>query len=247
MNLIRKIGFSKKTEDDVFAQKIRSITGFKPKDISLYKTAFTHKSLHKKDKDGRLISYERLEFLGDALLDSAITDYLYHNLPSSEEGDLTKMRSKIVSRKHLNEIGKDMDLVSLSKKDESKRKYSYNAHGDLFESLVAAIYLDRGYNVMNKFINNKMITEYVDLKKLQGKITSYKSLFIEWSQKHKKDFYFDTYEDSGNSKKLYFSVKVLINKKVVGKGRATSKKKAEEIACKRAYYKFQDSMKLEHS
>ena len=157
MNLIRKIGFSKKTEDDVFAQKIRSITGFKPKDISLYKTAFTHKSLHKKDKDGRLISYERLEFLGDALLDSAITDYLYHNLPRSEEGDLTKMRSKIVSRKHLNEIGKDMDLVSLSKRDESKRKYSYNAHGDLFESLVAAIYLDRGYNVMNKFINNKMI------------------------------------------------------------------------------------------
>lgn len=242
MNLIRKIGLSKKTNDDVFAKEIRSIIGFKPKDIAIYKRAFTHKSLHKIDEDGSLVSYERLEFLGDALLDAVITDYLYHNLPSSEEGDLTKMRSKIVSRKHLNEIGKNMNLISFSRRENSKRKYSYNAHGDMFESLVAAVYLDRGYIVMDKFIQKKMIAVYVDLERLQGKVTSYKSLFIEWSQKHKKDFIFDTYEDSGNNKKLHFSVKILVNNKVVGKGRATSKKKAEEIACKRAYFKFQNSM-----
>jgi len=242
LNIIRKIGLSKNTEDDVFAKKIKNLIGFKPKNIEIYRTAFTHKSSTRTDAGGRRINYERLEFLGDAFLDATITDYLYHNLPDSEEGALTQMRSKIVSRRHLNEIGKDLNLVQFARKPESKRKFSYNAHGDLFEALVAAIYLDRGYVVMDKFIHKKVIDVYVDLEKLQGKITSYKSIFIEWCQKHKKHYSFDVYEDSGKSTMQYFSVKVLIGDKIVGKGRATSKKKAEEVACKRAYYKFQDKM-----
>jgi len=242
LNFIRKIGFLKDPEQDKFAKSLKKLTGFKPKDISIYKKAFTHKSLNKVDNKGNIINYERLEFLGDALLDASITDYLYHNLPTSEEGELTKMRSKIVSRKHLNEIGKDLNLVQFSKKPTSRRKFSYNAHGDLFEALVAAVYLDRGYVTMDKFIHNKVIKVYVDLEKLQGKITSYKSLFIEWCQKHKKEYSFKSYEDSGKSKQTYFSVKLYIGTKVVGKGRETSKKRAEEIACKRAYYKFQESM-----
>ncbi len=242
MNFIRKISFSKETADDIFAKQIKNLTGYKPKDLEIYKTAFTHKSSTKTDAQGKKVSYERLEFLGDAFLDAAITDYLYHNLPQSEEGVLTQMRSKIVSRRHLNEIGKDLDLVQFAKKPNSRRKFSYNAHGDLFEALVAAIYLDRGYVIMDKFIHKKVIDVYVDLEKLQGKITSYKSIFIEWCQKHKKNYYFDTYEDSGKNKTQYFSVKVLIDNKTIGKGRATSKKKAEEIACKRAYFKFQNKM-----
>ncbi len=152
MNFIRKIGFSKETEDDIFAKKLKSLTGYKPKNLEIYKTAFTHKSSTKTDDQGHKINYERLEFLGDAFLDAAITDYLYHNLPHSEEGALTQMRSKIVSRRHLNEIGKDLDLVQFAKRPNSRRKFSYNAHGDLFEALVAAIYLDRGYVIMDKFI-----------------------------------------------------------------------------------------------
>ncbi len=241
MSLISKIGFSKKSkEEDVLAKRIRKITGFKPKNLEIYQTAFTHKSSSKKDKEGHRINYERLEFLGDALLDASITDFLYHNLPHSEEGELTQMRSKIVSRKHLNEVGKDLKLIQFSKTPNSKTKFSYNAHGDLFEALVAAIYLDRGFIIMDKFIRKKMINVYVNLDKLQGKITSYKSLLIEWCQKHKKPYYFDIYEDSGKSRMLFFSVKLYVDKKVVGKGRATSKKKAEEIACKRAYFKFQN-------
>jgi len=242
LNFIHKIGFSKNKEDDIFAKKIKNLTGYKPRNLEIYKMAFTHKSAIKTDNQGKKISYERLEFLGDALLDAVITDYLYHSLPQSEEGVLTQMRSKIVSRRHLNEIGKDLDLVQFAKIPNSNRKFSYNAHGDLFEALVAAIYLDRGYTTMDKFIHKKVIAVYVDLDKLQGKITSYKSIFIEWCQKYKKDYHFDTYEDSGKNKTQYFSVKVLIDGKMVGKGRATSKKKAEEIACRRAYFKFQNSM-----
>ena len=156
MNIIQKIGFSKSSEDAIFIKQIKNLTGFKPKDISIYKMAFTHKSANKTDEKGEKINYERLEFLGDALLDASITSFLFHNLPSSAEGELTQMRSKIVSRKHLNKIGQDLDLISFAKRPNSKRKFSYNAHGDFFEALIAAIYLDRGYITMDKFIQKKM-------------------------------------------------------------------------------------------
>ena len=242
MNIIQSITFSKNTEDAIFAKKIKSLTGFKPKSLELYKTAFTHKSASKKDEDGNILNYERLEFLGDALLDAAITTFLFHNLPNSKEGELTQMRSKIVSREHLNEIGKDLELVNLAKRPASKRTFSYNVYGDLFEALVAAIFLDRGYVIMDKFIQKKLIQVYVDLNRLQGKISSYKSLFIEWCQKNQKKYEFMIYEDTGKSHVKHFAVKLLVNDKIVSKGRSTSKKKAEEISCRRAYYKFQKKM-----
>jgi len=239
LNIIQKIGFSKNPEDIIFIKRIKDLTGFKPKDISIYKLAFTHKSANKTDEKGKKINYERLEFLGDALLDSAITSYLFHFLPQSAEGELTQMRSKIVSRKHLNKIGKDLDLISFAKKPNSKRKFSYNAHGDFFEALIAAIYLDRGYIIMDRFIQKKLIEKYVDLKELQGKITSYKSLFIEWCQKNQKKYEYLSFEDTGNSRFKHFGVKLIVNEVIVGKARAKSKKEAEEIASRRAYYKFQ--------
>lgn len=239
MNIIKKIGFSKKPEDVIFIKRIKELTGFKPKDISIYKLAFTHKSANIIDQSGKRINYERLEFLGDALLDAAITSYLFHNLPQSAEGELTQMRSKIVSRKHLNKIGEDLGLISFAKKPNSKRKFSYNAHGDFFEALVAAIYLDRGYLIMDRFIQKKLIEKYVNLKELSGKITSYKSLFIEWCQKNQKKYEYQSFEDTGNSRFKHFGVKLIVNEVVVGKARAKSKKEAEEIASRRAYYKFQ--------
>ena len=239
MSIIDKISFSKNKEESIFAKSIKKLTGYKPKDISIYQTAFTHKSANKKDKNGITINYERLEFLGDALLDASITSFIFHNLPDSKEGELTQMRSKIVSRKHLNEIGKDLNLVSFAKRPTSKRKFSYNAHGDFFEALIAAIYLDRGYVIMDKFIKKKLIENYVDLDELLGKVTSYKSLFIEWCQKNQKPYEYTSFEDNGNSSIKHFGVKLSVNNKIVGKARATSKKKAEEIASRRAYYKFQ--------
>lgn len=239
MSLISKISFSQNKEEGIFAKNIKNLTGYKPRDISIYKTAFTHKSANKKDENGFRINYERLEFLGDALLDASVTSFLFHNLPESKEGELTQMRSKIVSRKHLNEIGKDLDLIRLAKNPSSKRKFSYNAHGDFFEALIAAIYLDRGYVIMDKFIKKKLIHEYVDIDELLGKVTSYKSLFIEWCQKNQKIYEYLAFEDTGNSSIKHFGVKLLVNNKIAGKARATSKKKAEELASRRAYYKYQ--------
>ncbi len=248
MGIIKKIGISSIWEkDDEFTIAIKNLVGFKPKNIQIYKTAFTHKSEIKKAEDGSIINYERLEFLGDSLLDAAITVFLYEKLPDGNEGDLTQMRAKIVSRKHLNEVGKDLGLIQLAKKPDSKRKFSYNANGDLFESLLAAIYLDRGFRMMDKFVRKRLINPYVDLEKLQGKITSYKSLMIEWCQKHHYDYEFEVYEDSGKDHNKNFGVKLYVKGEVVSKGRSTSKKKAEEIASRRAYYLFQKKIEADFS
>lgn len=195
-----------------------------------------------KDKKGNPINYERLEFVGDAMLGSVIASYLYSEVPHGDEGYLTKMRSKVVSREHLNELGKELKLIDLVTSRIPKENFGNNIHGNLFESLVGAIYLDKGYKASEKFIYKNVILPHVDISKLEGKVISYKSLLIEWCQKEKKTFNYEVYEDTGNDSLKHFSVKLSIDEKVVSKGRATSKKKAEEKASKRAFFAFQTQM-----
>jgi ribonuclease-3 len=243
MNFIRKIINSRSKTDEVFFNDLKTIIGFKPKNLSYYKKAFTHRSTKEIDLDtGNPLNYERLEFLGDAMLSAIIASYLFNEVPSGDEGYLTQMRSKIVSREHLNELGRDLDLLSLVKSNIARSKFGENIHGNVFEALIGAIYLDRGYKYCFKFINKRVIIPYVDVLKLEGKITSYKSLFIEWCQKQKKEFAFEVYEDTGNDALKHFSVKLLLDGIIIAKGRATSKKKAEETASKRAYYAYQKEL-----
>ena len=218
---------------------LTEILGFKPKLIEFYSTAFTHRSMNIKDELGNTINYERLEFLGDAMLSAVIAHHLYAEVPSGDEGYLTKMRSKIVSREHLNELGKDLKLIDIVESKIPKGQFGDNIHGNLFEALIGAIFLDRGYKYCEDFIYKRVITPYVDIEKLEGKVISYKSLLIEWCQKEKKTFNYNVYEDSGNDDTRHFSVKLTIDDKVVAKARATSKKKAEEKASKRAFFVFQ--------
>ena len=240
MNFIRKIIESRTEQDEAFLIELKKILGFNPKNLQYYKKAFIHRSIKKVDKDsGLIINYERLEFLGDAMLSAVIAAYLFDVVPTGDEGYLTQMRSKIVSRKHLNELGRDFNLIRFVKSNLAKSKFGENIHGNIFEALIGAIYLDRGYNFCKKFIHKRVITLYVDVPKLEGKITSYKSIFIEWCQKQKYDFVFEIYEDTGNDPIKHFSVKLILDGEIVAKGRATSKKKAEETAAKRAYYAFQ--------
>ena len=240
MNFIRKIvSSSSKGEDEGFYNDMRALLDFTPKRIEVYDMAFTHRSLKKVDKNGEPFNYERLEFLGDAMLGSVIASYLYKKVPKGTEGYLTQMRSKIVSREHLNELGKDLDLIRFVKSNISQDNVGDNIHGNIFEALIGAIYLDRGYNYCKKFIYEKVIVPYVDIPKLEGKITSYKGLIIEWCQKNKKKYHIDTYEDTGNEAVKHFSVRISIDGEQIAKGRATSKKKAEEQASKRVYYTFQ--------
>ena len=241
MNILRKITNSRSDKDEKFYSAIKNIVGFKPKNINHYKEAFTHSSLKKINPNGGYpLNYERLEFLGDAILGSVIADYLFKKIPKGDEGYLTQMRSKIVSREHLNELGKDLGLISFVNSSVPNQNFGNNIHGNLFESLIGAIHLDKGYRFTERFIYKIVIEPYVDIERLEGKITSYKSVLFEWCQKNKKKIKYSVYEDTGNDSLKHFSVKLFIQNELVGKGRATSKKKAEEIASKRAYYKFQD-------
>ncbi|MCK4562729.1 MAG: ribonuclease III [Flavobacteriaceae bacterium] len=242
MNIIRKLRGSHSIIDEDFFYTIKKLLGFKPKNIDFYKEAFTHSSLKKTNELGTPVNYERLEFLGDAILGAVIANYLFKKIPKGDEGNLTQMRSKIVSRKHLNELGKDLGLIHYVKSATPNQNFGDNIHGNLFEALVGAIHRDKGYIITERFIYRNVIEPYVDIERLEGKITSYKSVLIEWSQKNKKKIKYHVYEDTGNDTVKHFSVKLLINNELMSKGRATSKKKAEEIASKRAYYKMQNQI-----
>ncbi|MCL4124122.1 UNVERIFIED_CONTAM: hypothetical protein GTU68_025322 [Idotea baltica] len=218
------------------------ILGFKPKKLKFYETAFTHRSMNIKNSKGHAINYERLEFLGDAMLSAVIASHLYVEVPSGDEGYLTKMRSKVVSREHLNELGRELKLLDLADSKIPNGQFGDNIHGNLFEALVGAIFLDKGYKYCEKFIYKRVITPHVDIERLEGKVISYKSLLIEWCQKEKKSFNYDVYDDTGNDDIRHFSVKLSIDKKIVSKARATSKKKAEEKASKRAFFVFQSQI-----
>lgn len=245
MGFIRKIITSRPKSKDIFYTDLSKILGFKPKNITFYQKAFVHRSIKEFDKNtGFPLNYERLEFLGDAMLSAIIAAHLFNEVPSGDEGYLTQMRSKIVSREHLNELGRDLDLLRFIRSNVILSNFGENVHGNIFEALIGAIYLDRGYTYCQKFIYKRVITPYVDILKLEGKITSYKSLFIEWCQKKKKDLAFEVYEDSGNDATKHFSVKLFLDGELIAKGRSTSKKKAEEVAAKRAYYAFQNEITI---
>ncbi|MDB4279769.1 ribonuclease III [Paraglaciecola sp.] len=229
-------------KDGGFFLAIKELLGFNPKDIGIYQEAFTHRSTNTTSTQGHAQNYERMEFLGDAMLSAIIAAHLYNKVPGGDEGYLTKMRSKVVSREHLNELGRDLELTKHVKTTVPIGQFGVNIHGNVFEALVGAIYLDRGYKYCEKFINKRVIEPYVDIEKLEGKVISYKSLFIEWCQKNKHQFKFSVYEDTGNDTLKHFGVKLTLDNKLVGKARATSKKKAEEQAAKRAYYKLQEAI-----
>lgn len=242
MKHIRYILNSRSNSNGNFFVQLKKTLGFKPRNIQIYKTAFTHRSMNIKDDEGNAINYERLEFLGDAMLGAVIASHLYIEVPGGDEGYLTKMRSKVVSREHLNELGKDLNLIKLIESKISASQFGDNIHGNLFEALIGAIFLDRGFKFCEKFIYKRVIIPYVDIAQLEGKVISYKSLLIEWCQKEKKTFNYNVYEDTGNDDVRHFSVKLSVDNKVVSKARATSKKKAEEKASKRAFFVFQSRM-----
>ena len=233
---------SRAPEGGIFFNEIEIILGFQPITLDFYKKAFTHRSSNKLDESGNPINYERLEFLGDAMLSAVIAAHLFGKAPAGDEGYLTKMRSKIVSREHLNELGRDLNLVRFIESKIPLNNFGENIHGNIFEALVGAIYLDRGYPYCELFIQKRVIEPYVDIAKLEGKVISYKSLLIEWCQKEKKQFHYDVFEDNGIDGQRLYGVKLSIDSKVIARARAASKKKAEEKASQRAYFAFQEKI-----
>ena len=152
LNRIKNIFKRSSGKDNILIESLREITKFKPTKYLYYEKAFTHRSTNRKDELGNPISYERLEFLGDAILSAVVAHYLFDKVPSGDEGYLTKMRSKVVSRDHLNEIGKKLELSSLMQSKIPISQFGENIHGNLFEALIGAVFLDKGYIVCERFI-----------------------------------------------------------------------------------------------
>lgn len=225
-----------------FYFRLLKILGFLPRHISLYRTAFVHKSVSLTGKKGEKINNERLEYLGDAILGAIVAEYLFLQFPEGDEGLLTKLRSGIVKRKHLNAISVKIGIPELMKGNLNPANYVKHLYGNTLEALIGAIYLDRGYNSARKFFTRKILNRYVDLIKLVNKDPDYKSRVIERAQKKREEIIFETREvtDKVETAPLFVSV-VKLNGQYFGTGRADTKKEAEQKAAKDALIHLKDS------
>ena len=224
-----------------FKQTISEIIGYTPKKIYLFERVFTHRSLEKVGDDGRKINYERLEFLGDAVLGTIIGNYLFTKMPEADEGTVTQMRSKMVRREFLNRVGKSLNLYPLLQSRTEKNHYGDDVHGNIFEALVGAVFVDGGFLKCRSFVETKIIEPYIDLDDLMGRVVSYKGTMVNWFQKQKMTYEYEVFEDSG-ANKLMFKAKLFVDKTLVASARASNKKKAAEKVSKRAYFKFSNQM-----
>ena len=217
---------------------MRNLLGFSPKNISVYRLALIHRSAGEKLPDGTLISNERLEFLGDAVLSAVVAKYLFQRFPFENEGFLTETRSKVVSRKNLNGLARKLGLPELVTKNQENNRYGSSLGGDALEALVGAIFLDRGYPAAEKFVLDRMTDNFVDLDKLLIEDANFKSRLIEWCQKVKQPFEFEVLKQTIDGHKPSFTIQVLVDGKSVGKGTDRTKKRAEQAAAKEACEKL---------
>ncbi len=226
--------FIKSSADRKLSASIKNILGFKPGNIALYKLAFLHRSVGQDIIRGIKINNERLEFLGDAILDAIIADFLFKTFPTQDEGFLTEMRSKIVSRVQLNKLAQKLGLDHLIQLDGANGVYrSYK--GDAFEALIGAIYLDKGYIFTRKILLERIIKHYFDLDELVNQEMNFKSKVIEWAQKERKNLQFNVVKEVGSGNKKQYVVEVVVNNTPLARSQHYSIKGAEQLASEKAW------------
>lgn len=216
---------------------LHNILGFYPIKLSLYKLAFSHRSQTKEVTNGIKHSNERLEYLGDAVLGAVVAEMLFKKFPFREEGFLTEMRSKIVSRENLKHLAFKLGINHFIKKTHGPDSFR-NIYGDALEALIGAIYIDRGYGKARQFILERMINHHVDLESLEATEINFKSRILNWSQRTKNTVAFETIEDEKSNDKL-IRVRLMINGEEVATGMDFVKKKAEQIAAEKACSKLE--------
>jgi len=219
-----------------YIRKLKILLGFTPGNLSLYRMAFRHKSVAQSIKKGIKNSNERLEFLGDAVLGSVVAEVLFKLYPYKDEGFLTELRSKIVSRVNLNQLARKMGFEQLIEYDTRMVGNTRQGSllGDAFEAMIGAVYLDKGYDFTKEFLINHIIKSHIDIHTLEQTETNFKSKLIEWCQRHSKDVSFYLIENQeGESAKL-FSIQAIIDGEVMGVGKEFSKKNAEKLAAEKA-------------
>ena len=214
-----------------FRKKLREILGFYPSDLSLFQVALTHKSASY-TINGERVNNERLEFLGDSILDAVISDYLYKTYPNEREGFLTEMRSKIVNGEKLKELAIRIKLDQFIVQKNSMPLLSSRIFEDAFEAFIGAIYIDKGYWKVYEFISEKIIETHIDLQQLENTNLNFKSQLIEWSQKTKSNIEFSSSSESEGNQPFLSIVK--LNDAIIGAGKGNSKKEAEQNAAHQA-------------
>lgn len=229
------------TDKQEFSSGLKKITGFRTYNLKLYEVAFIHRSASFYLPDGQRINNERLEFLGDAILDAILSDYLFEKFPDASEGFMTKIRSRIVNRDILNHLALSMGIDKILVSNVSSSITTRNLYGDALEALIGAVFLDKGFKKTKKLFIKRVFRKYLDLEEIITTDTDFKSLVFEWIQKYKSNLTF-TYSEEYNFKlkKSEFSATLIINNEVYGKGHGTSKKEAEQEAAGAAWVKLKE-------
>ncbi len=221
---------------------IQGITGFYPRNIELYELAFIHRSKPVQRPDGTWVNNERLEYLGDAVLDLVVADYLYHRYPEKHEGFLTSTRAKIVQRDSLNRIGQAFHLETHVKASAHSASHNSYISGNAVEALVGAVYLDRGYHVAHDFIVNHIIGDNLNIDDLVNTEKNFKSRLIEWTQKYRVTIEFellDTFTDgSGNP---VFKTGILLGGIFAADATGYSKKESHQGASQKALERLKEN------
>jgi ribonuclease-3 len=225
-----------------FHSRLKKILGFRPGNLRLYEIAFIHRSATFTLPDGKKVNNERLEYLGDAILDAILSDYLFEKFPDASEGFMTKIRSRIVNREVLNHLAVSMGINKILISNVSSSHHTRNLYGDALEALIGSVFIDKGFKKTQKLFISEVLNKYLDLNVIINTDTDYKSLVFEWVQKNKSNLIF-TYNEEYDfkQKKSVFSTTLIIDKIELGEGHGASKKEAEQEAASEAWKKLKDN------
>ena len=216
--------------------ELKRILGVYPKNITYYKTAFIHRSASRQLPTGHTVNNERLEYLGDAILNAIVADYLFEHFPCYKEGQLTQMRSKIVNYTTLTQIAHNLGIDKYIVSQVSVQYSGKYFYGDTVEAIIGALFLDKGFNCTKTIVLQRFLKDYLDAEALVNHEVDFKSRVIEWCQKYKYNIAFNCKVKNSSSKSVnLFCVDVLINGKIAGNGTGTSKKEAEQNAARTAW------------
>lgn len=227
-------------ENKAFYSFFRNVLGFTPKNTSLYQVAFLHKSMSQETSHGHKVNNERLEYLGDAVLSAVVADYLYKKYPYEEEGFLTELRSKVVSRANLNKLAMKIGLDQLIQYNKDSQGVFKSMDGDAFEALVGAIYLEKGYKFTQKILINKIINCYLDIDSMAHTDWNFKSKLIDWGQKERKKVSFEVVKViyQGHGSRRQYESQVNIDGVPYQSAIEFSIKAAEQLAAEKTYKKL---------
>ena len=231
-SIIDRIKLPFRKEKELFSS-LREILGFYPRRIELYKLALMHKSIARRNAKGKPVNNERLEFLGDAVLDAVVGDIVYRHFEGKREGFLTNTRSKLVQRDTLNKLAQEMGINQLILSSGHSNSHNNYMGGNAFEALVGAIYLDRGYDMCMRFMQKRILSQLINIDKVAYKEVNFKSKLIEWSQKNKVKLDFKLVsqsKESGGSPTFIY--KTVIEGVEGGQGKGCSKKESQQLASK---------------